>query len=67
MIRNAKDDNWVLIFILRFDFCFLNFSLLANLKLCKDFEVDSPIKDFAAKLSLIPSPPPGPLHLVKYI
>ncbi|XP_007999830.3 DENN domain-containing protein 3 isoform X2 [Chlorocebus sabaeus] len=38
--------------------------LLANLKLCKDFEVDSPIKDFAAKLSLIPSPPPGPLHLV---
>uniref|UniRef100_G1QLP1 DENN domain-containing protein 3 n=1 Tax=Nomascus leucogenys TaxID=61853 RepID=G1QLP1_NOMLE len=38
--------------------------LLAHLKLCKYFEVDNRIKDFAAKLSLIPSPPPGPLHLV---
>nr|XP_055205340.1 DENN domain-containing protein 3 isoform X8 [Gorilla gorilla gorilla] len=38
--------------------------LLAHVKPCKDFEVDSRIKDFAAKLSLIPSPPPGPLHLV---
>ncbi|XP_064443882.1 DENN domain-containing protein 3 isoform X7 [Mirounga angustirostris] len=37
--------------------------LLTHLKLCKDFEVDNHIKDFAAKLSLIPSPPPGPLHL----
>ena len=43
---------------------FFNFSLLTHLKLCKDFEVDNHIKDFAAKLSLIPSPPPGPLHLV---
>ncbi|XP_027463338.2 DENN domain-containing protein 3 isoform X2 [Zalophus californianus] len=39
-------------------------SLLTHLKLCKDFEVDNHIKDFAAKLSLIPSPPPGPLHLI---
>ncbi|XP_027463355.2 DENN domain-containing protein 3 isoform X5 [Zalophus californianus] len=38
--------------------------LLTHLKLCKDFEVDNHIKDFAAKLSLIPSPPPGPLHLI---
>ncbi|XP_074120769.1 DENN domain-containing protein 3 isoform X2 [Sminthopsis crassicaudata] len=38
--------------------------LLAQLKFCKDFDVDERIKDFAAKLSLIPSPPPGPLHLV---
>ncbi|KAK1331862.1 hypothetical protein QTO34_007538 [Cnephaeus nilssonii] len=38
--------------------------LLTHLKLCKDFEVDNHIKDFAAKLSLIPSPPPGPLHLM---
>ncbi|XP_075405326.1 DENN domain-containing protein 3 isoform X1 [Tenrec ecaudatus] len=38
--------------------------LLPHLKLCKDFEVDDHIKEFAAKLSLIPSPPPGPLHLV---
>ncbi|XP_049556389.1 DENN domain-containing protein 3 isoform X4 [Orcinus orca] len=37
--------------------------LLTHLKICKDFEVDNHIKDFAAKLSLIPSPPPGPLHL----
>lgn len=38
--------------------------LLTHLKLCKDFEVDNHIKDFAARLSLIPSPPAGPLHLV---
>uniref|UniRef100_A0A8C6HLT0 DENN domain-containing protein 3 n=2 Tax=Mus spicilegus TaxID=10103 RepID=A0A8C6HLT0_MUSSI len=38
--------------------------LLTHLKLCKDFEVDNHIKDFAARLSLIPSPPPGPLHLI---
>ncbi|GAB1299432.1 DENN domain-containing protein 3 [Apodemus speciosus] len=38
--------------------------LLMHLKLCKDFEVDNHIKDFAARLSLIPSPPPGPLHLI---
>ncbi|KAM5210866.1 DENN domain-containing protein 3 isoform 1-T3 [Hipposideros larvatus] len=38
--------------------------LLTHLKYCKDFEVDNHIKDFAAKLSLIPSPPPGPLHLI---
>ncbi|KAM6215786.1 DENN domain-containing protein 3 [Rhynchocyon petersi] len=38
--------------------------LLTHLKLCKDFEVEDHIKEFAAKLSLIPSPPPGPLHLI---
>eukprot|EP00070_Physeter_catodon_P049676 XP_028356570.1 DENN domain-containing protein 3 [Physeter catodon] len=38
--------------------------LLTHLKVCKDFEVDNHIKEFAAKLSLIPSPPPGPLHLI---
>ncbi|XP_029447975.1 DENN domain-containing protein 3 isoform X2 [Rhinatrema bivittatum] len=38
--------------------------LLVNLKSCKDLDVDDRIKEFAAKLSLIPSPPPGPLHLV---
>lgn len=30
----------------------------------KDLDVDDHIKEFAAKLFLIPSPPPGPLHLV---
>ncbi|XP_023605193.1 DENN domain-containing protein 3, partial [Myotis lucifugus] len=38
--------------------------LLTHLKLCRDFEVDNHIRDFAAKVSLIPSPPPGPLHLI---
>ncbi|XP_030075472.1 DENN domain-containing protein 3 [Microcaecilia unicolor] len=38
--------------------------LLVNLKSCKDLDVDDRIKEFAAKLSLIPSSPPGPLHLV---
>ncbi|XP_044274885.1 DENN domain-containing protein 3 isoform X2 [Varanus komodoensis] len=38
--------------------------LLAQLKPYKDLDVDDYIKEFAAKLSLIPSPPPGPLHLV---
>ncbi|XP_038616402.1 DENN domain-containing protein 3 [Tachyglossus aculeatus] len=38
--------------------------LLVHLKLCKDFDVDDHIREFAAKLSLIPSPPPGPLHLI---
>ncbi|XP_034372676.1 DENN domain-containing protein 3 [Arvicanthis niloticus] len=38
--------------------------LLTHLKICKDFDVDNHIKDFAARLSLIPSPPPGPLHLI---
>ncbi|KAH0617394.1 hypothetical protein JD844_015547 [Phrynosoma platyrhinos] len=38
--------------------------LLVQLKPYKDLDVDDHIKEFAAKLSLIPSPPPGPLHLV---
>ncbi|XP_072855497.2 DENN domain-containing protein 3 isoform X1 [Pogona vitticeps] len=38
--------------------------LLVQLKPYKDLDVNDHIKEFAAKLSLIPSPPPGPLHLV---
>uniref|UniRef100_A0A8D0L4M8 UDENN domain-containing protein n=1 Tax=Sphenodon punctatus TaxID=8508 RepID=A0A8D0L4M8_SPHPU len=38
--------------------------LLVQLRPCKDLDVDERIKEFAAKLSLIPSPPPGPLHLI---
>ncbi|XP_075067760.1 DENN domain-containing protein 3 [Mixophyes fleayi] len=38
--------------------------LLVQLKSCRFAELDERIKEFAAKLSLIPSPPPGPLHLV---
>ncbi|KAM5157276.1 DENN domain-containing protein 3 [Mantella aurantiaca] len=37
---------------------------LMQLKLCKESDLDERIKEFAAKLSLIPNPPPGPLHLV---
>ncbi|XP_018430616.1 PREDICTED: DENN domain-containing protein 3-like, partial [Nanorana parkeri] len=37
---------------------------LVQLKSCKESDLDERIKEFAAKLSLIPNPPPGPLHLV---
>ncbi|KAM4704655.1 DENN domain-containing protein 3 [Rhinophrynus dorsalis] len=38
--------------------------LLVQLRSCKDVDIDNRVKEFAAKLCLIPSPPPGPLHLV---
>ncbi|XP_063155781.1 DENN domain-containing protein 3 isoform X2 [Candoia aspera] len=38
--------------------------LLVRLKPYKDLETEEHIKEFAAKLSLIPSPPPGPLQLL---
>ncbi|KAJ1194466.1 hypothetical protein NDU88_003754 [Pleurodeles waltl] len=38
--------------------------LLVHLRPCKDCEIDGRIKEFAAKLALVPSPPPGPLHLI---
>nr|XP_021146276.1 DENN domain-containing protein 3 [Columba livia] len=38
--------------------------LLVQLRPFKDLDVEEHIKEFAAKLFLIPSPPPGPLHLV---
>ncbi|KAM9307899.1 DENN domain-containing protein 3 [Gastrophryne carolinensis] len=37
---------------------------LVQLKSCREPDLDDRIKELAAKLSLIPSPPPGPLHLV---
>jgi len=43
---------------------YFNFSLLVQLRSVKDLDIDDHIKEFAAKLFLIPSPPPGPLHLV---
>lgn len=39
-------------------------SFLVQLRSFKDLDVDDHVKEFAAKLFLIPSPPPGPLHLV---
>uniref|UniRef100_A0A8D2NPL8 DENN domain-containing protein 3 n=2 Tax=Zosterops TaxID=36298 RepID=A0A8D2NPL8_ZOSLA len=38
--------------------------LLVQLRPFRDLDVEEHIKEFAAKLFLIPSPPPGPLHLV---
>ncbi|XP_056378823.1 LOW QUALITY PROTEIN: DENN domain-containing protein 3 [Hyla sarda] len=38
--------------------------LLPQLKPSRSVSLDDRIKEFAAKLSLIPCPPPGPLHLV---
>ncbi|CAM2107075.1 unnamed protein product [Caretta caretta] len=38
--------------------------LLVHLTPRRDLDVDDRIKEFAAKLSLIPSPPPGTLHLI---
>ncbi|XP_037236442.1 DENN domain-containing protein 3 [Falco rusticolus] len=38
--------------------------LLVQLQPFKDLDVEEHLKEFAAKLFLIPSPPPGPLHLV---
>uniref|UniRef100_A0A8B9EVT1 DENN domain-containing protein 3 n=1 Tax=Amazona collaria TaxID=241587 RepID=A0A8B9EVT1_9PSIT len=38
--------------------------LLVQLRPLQDLDVEEHIKEFSAKLFLIPSPPPGPLHLV---
>ncbi|XP_040288162.1 DENN domain-containing protein 3 [Bufo bufo] len=38
--------------------------LLPQLKSIRNVNLDERIKEFAAKLALIPCPPPGPLHLV---
>ncbi|KAM4029479.1 DENN domain-containing protein 3 isoform 2-T2 [Anomaloglossus baeobatrachus] len=38
--------------------------LLSQLKSSRNVSFDDRIKEFAAKLCLIPCPPPGPLHLV---
>uniref|UniRef100_A0A7M4F423 DENN domain-containing protein 3 n=1 Tax=Crocodylus porosus TaxID=8502 RepID=A0A7M4F423_CROPO len=38
--------------------------LLVHLRPFKDIDAEDHIKEFAAKLFLIPSPPPGPLHLI---
>ncbi|KAL7984014.1 hypothetical protein Chor_002584, partial [Crotalus horridus] len=38
--------------------------LLLRLKPYKDLEIEQHLKEFAARLSLVPSPPPGQLHLI---
>lgn len=39
-------------------------SLLLQLKSCRLADVEERVKEFAAKLALVPIPPPGQLHLV---
>ncbi|KAG2464964.1 DEND3 protein, partial [Polypterus senegalus] len=38
--------------------------LRLQLKSCRDSDIEDRIKEFAAKLTLVPTPPPGHLHLV---
>ncbi|XP_034553875.1 DENN domain-containing protein 3-like isoform X2 [Notolabrus celidotus] len=37
--------------------------LLAQLRTCRLSDMEARVKEFAAKLALVPIPPPGPLHL----
>lgn len=39
-------------------------SLLRQLKICQMTDMEEQVKEFSAKLSLIPVPPPGQLHVV---
>lgn len=39
-------------------------SLLIQLRTCRLSDMEERVKEFAAKLSLVPIPPPGQLHLV---
>ncbi|XP_067834570.1 DENN domain-containing protein 3 isoform X2 [Heptranchias perlo] len=38
--------------------------LTVHMKSCRETEFDHKVRQFAAKLALVPSPPPGTLHLV---
>ncbi|KAJ8386819.1 hypothetical protein AAFF_G00166140 [Aldrovandia affinis] len=38
--------------------------LLVQLRTCRNADFEERVKDFAAKLALVPIPPPGPLHVV---
>ncbi|MGH0159142.1 UNVERIFIED_CONTAM: hypothetical protein FKN15_040122 [Acipenser sinensis] len=40
--------------------------LLLQLKSCRGTDFEDRVKEFAANVALVPSPPPGQLHLVKY-
>ncbi|XP_062914692.1 DENN domain-containing protein 3 isoform X4 [Mobula hypostoma] len=39
-------------------------SLMVHMKSCQELDFDHRVRQFAAKLALVPSPPPGMLHLV---
>lgn len=39
-------------------------SLLVQLRACRLSDMEERVKEFAAKLTLVPVPPPGQLHLV---
>ncbi|XP_065154316.1 DENN domain-containing protein 3 isoform X2 [Paramisgurnus dabryanus] len=39
-------------------------SLLCRLKICKNTDMEEEVKEFSAKLALVPIPPPGQLHVM---
>ncbi|XP_073728335.1 DENN domain-containing protein 3 isoform X3 [Misgurnus anguillicaudatus] len=39
-------------------------SLLCRLKICKNTDMEEEVKEFCAKLALVPIPPPGQLHVM---
>lgn len=39
-------------------------SLLGQLKICQMTAMEEQVKEFSAKLALVPVPPPGQLHVV---
>lgn len=45
-------------------FVHYNYSLLSHLKHCRTTDFDQRVKEFSAKLALVPIPPPGDLHVV---
>lgn len=45
-------------------FCLLFFSLSIQLRTCCLSDMEEKVKEFAAKLTLVPIPPPGQLHVV---
>ncbi|XP_032875815.1 DENN domain-containing protein 3 isoform X3 [Amblyraja radiata] len=42
----------------------VSFSLMVHAKTCQELDFDHKVRQFAAKLALVPSPPSGTLHLV---
>lgn len=43
---------------------FLFFSLSIQMKTCRLSDMEERVKEFATKLTLVPIPPPGQLHVV---
>lgn len=43
---------------------FFLYSLLIQLRTCRLSDMEERVKEFAARLTLVPVPPPGQLHMV---